>query len=131
MIKTTRTNRGYMPTIEYWISDDDGVPNLIAFPAHYDVCGRCRGSGVHVNPSIDGNGLSREDFDADPDFSDAYFSGCYDVTCYECKGLRVVPVLDEDRFNTEQVEWYAKFVLQESEESEYRQMCKMERMMGA
>jgi len=60
------------------------------------VCDRCRGKGSHCNPAIDGNGLTREDFDEDPDFEESYFRGDYDVACYDCKGLRVVPVVDED-----------------------------------
>lgn len=61
----------------------------------FEVCGTCDGRGTHVNPSIDSHGLSREDFDADPDFRDDYFAGRYDVACAECKGDRVVPALDE------------------------------------
>jgi hypothetical protein len=56
----------------------------------YEVCPRCRGEGKHVNPSIDSHGLSREDFDQDPDFEEDYFSGVYDVPCYVCSGARVV-----------------------------------------
>jgi len=61
----------------------------------YVVCELCGGTGKHVDPGIDSHGLSREDFNEDPDFADAYFSGQYDVTCYECKGKRVVPELDD------------------------------------
>lgn len=71
----------------------------VEFPAKFEVCERCRGKGSHCNPAIDGNGLSREDFDEDPDFEEAYFRGDYDVSCYECKGLRVVPVVDEERLS--------------------------------
>jgi hypothetical protein len=56
----------------------------------YEVCPRCRGEGKHVNPSIDSHGLTREDFDQDPDFEEDYFSGVYDVPCYVCSGARVV-----------------------------------------
>ena len=69
----------------------------IELPARFEVCGTCDGKGVHVNPSIDAHGLSREDFDADPDFREDYFSGRYDVACAECGGQRVVPEVDGDR----------------------------------
>jgi hypothetical protein len=59
----------------------------------FEVCSLCRGHGTHVNPSIDASGLAREDFD-DPDFAEGYTQGRYDVTCAECGGLRVVPVVD-------------------------------------
>lgn len=58
----------------------------------YDVCQTCRGRGKHVNPSIDAHGISGEEFAEDPDFRDEYVRGVYDVSCYECKGRRVVPV---------------------------------------
>lgn len=57
----------------------------------WEVCPRCEGEGKHVNPAIDGNGLSSEDFDELGDeFREDYFAGIYDVPCYECKGKRVV-----------------------------------------
>jgi hypothetical protein len=63
----------------------------------FEVCPTCKGRGEHVNPSIDANGLTREDFDQDPGFAEGYFRGDYNVACYLCDGLRVVPVpLDED-----------------------------------
>jgi hypothetical protein len=43
-----------------------------------------------VNPSIDCGGISDDDFRADPDFEEAYFSGMYDINCPECEGKRVV-----------------------------------------
>jgi len=60
------------------------------FPINFSVCPVCRGRGTHVNPSIDSHGLSREDFENDPDFAEDYFSGVYDVVCYECDGANVV-----------------------------------------
>lgn len=56
----------------------------------FRVCPTCEGYGTHVNPSIDAHGIGREEFDEDPDFEEAYFSGAYDVTCGECSGQRVV-----------------------------------------
>jgi len=45
--------------------------NMTAFvdemevPIHYVVCPTCNGRGKHVNPSIDCNGLTAEDFEQD------------------------------------------------------------------
>jgi hypothetical protein len=50
------------------------------------ICPACRGEGTCVNPNIDANGLSAEDFADDPDFADDYMSGAYDVTCAACHG---------------------------------------------
>jgi hypothetical protein len=75
------------------VEDSDG--NEIAIPARYAVCSVCNGKGTHVNPSIDSNGLSSEDFE-DRDFEEDYFSGIYDVPCNNCRGERVEPVADLD-----------------------------------
>lgn len=50
------------------------------------ICPACRGEGSCVNPNIDANGLTAEDFAEDPDFREDYFSGRYDQTCAACRG---------------------------------------------
>lgn len=69
-----------------------------ALPTHNEVCPRCQGEGKHVNPSIDGHGITAGEWDRDwdEDSRENYFSGVYDVPCHECKGLRVVKVVDRD-----------------------------------
>jgi len=80
--------------------DEEAEPrNVWLVPARYEVCGTCDGKGKHVNPSIDSNGLTAEDFDRDPDFFGDYMSGMYDVPCNECHGRRVSPVPDWDRMD--------------------------------
>lgn len=64
------------------IETEDGVE--LALPARFEVCPRCQGEGSHVNPAVDGNGLTAEDFDQDPDFHDDYMAGAYDVPCEQC-----------------------------------------------
>jgi hypothetical protein len=83
-----------MAKITFTMLDEETAEIEVELPAKNEVCGRCGGDGKHTNPAIDGNGISREDFDQDPDFEQAYFSGRYDVTCEECGGNRVVPVVD-------------------------------------
>lgn len=89
--------------------NDSGEEIETEFPLEYTVCSGCQGKGKHVHRAIDGHGLTREDFDEDPDFAEAYFSGRYDVTCEECDGARVVPVLalEEERFTPEQRDAWA------------------------
>lgn len=58
----------------------------------FAVCGTCEGRGTHVNPNIDRGGIPGSAFAEDPDFAEDYWSGRYDVTCFECEGARVVPV---------------------------------------
>lgn len=69
-------------------------PWEVEVPFRWEVCPTCQGSGCHVNPSIDAGGITREDFDEDPDFAHDYMSGRYDVQCSECRGKRVVPELE-------------------------------------
>lgn len=84
-----------MPTITFSTLDGEGCDLEIELPAKWEVCGRCNGNGKHVNPAIDGNGLSREDFDEDPDFEESYFRGDYDMKCEECDGRTTVVEIDE------------------------------------
>lgn len=56
----------------------------------WKVCPVCHGEGTTVNPSIDCNGLTAEDFAEDPDFAEDYRAGVYDQTCNACHGQRVV-----------------------------------------
>jgi hypothetical protein len=69
----------------------------IWLPSKFVVCPRCEGEGKHVNPNVDGNGISAEEFAEDPDFAESYFSGVYDVRCEECHGERVVSAVDVDK----------------------------------
>lgn len=59
-------------------------------PEKFCVCTLCKGEGTVVDPNIDAHGLSREDFDEDPDFAEEYMNGAYDIQCPRCKGQRVL-----------------------------------------
>lgn len=133
-----------MPKIDITITNGIGVERTLSLPAKYEVCESCRGEGKHVNPAIDGNGLSQEDFDQDPDFEEAYFSGVYDIQCLECKGARVVAKLDYEAMNDRGRRWYLGYRMGKSrgrivkrihemweDQAEYDRMCEMERRYGA
>ena len=47
------------------IIDEDG--EIVQLPTRKEVCPRCHGEGTHVNPNIDGHGLSPHDEDLDDD----------------------------------------------------------------
>ena len=80
----------------------------VEIPTTTATCPRCRGKRTHVNPAIDGNGLSAEDMDeAGPEFRDDYMAGVYDVACFECGGAGSVLVPDRDKLTREErVAWY-------------------------
>lgn len=90
------------PKFTFTLFSKDGEVIEVSLPAKFEVCSTCSGKGTRVNPSIDGNGLSREDFDADPDFAEGYMRGDYDITCSRCNGERVVSVVDRARLTKEQ-----------------------------
>jgi len=110
--------------------DDDSEEVDVILPVYFVVCGTCNGKGTHVNPSIDSNGLGQEDFDEDPEFAEAYFSGHYDVTCYDCGGEKVVPEIDEARCTPEQKQALEMHYEWLRSEADYAEECRMERMMG-
>jgi hypothetical protein len=93
----------------------DGDELEVSLPARFEVCPTCEGKGTHVNRAIDGNGLTREDFDQDPDFAEDYFRGGYDVQCEECKGTRVVAVVDKKRLSATQRAQYREHLKSEEE----------------
>jgi len=81
---------------------DDSVEETRTVRVRMEVCSTCDGRGQYVNPSIDSHGISREEFDEDPEFAEQYWgyrSGMYDVTCGECRGQKVVPVCLDDEVN--------------------------------
>jgi len=67
-------------------------------PIRFEACGSCEGKGSYVNPNIDRDGLTFEDFE-DRDFADDYMRGTYDVLCGECEGERVAPVYSGDDYS--------------------------------
>jgi hypothetical protein len=107
--------------------DDDEIPHEL--PAKYEVCPRCRGAGSHTNPSIDGHGITEEERERDWSDEDweRYLNGFYDVTCYECRGLRVVKVVDRENCDSELLARYDK---DRADDAAYERMCEMERRYG-
>lgn len=104
-------------TITLLDADDEGETIEVRFPARYEVCHRCHGTGTHVNPAIDGHGITAEEMDElGDDFRDDYMAGVYNVPCHECDGVRVVPVLAEDLMEPEELAHYYR-LMQEAWES--------------
>lgn len=100
-----------------------------AFPAKYEVCSRCRGTKTHVNPGVDGNGISADEMDElGDDFRDDYLGGVYDVACYDCGGEGMVLEFDRKQCSPDQLaeidEW-------DNDMADLRSIERMERMMGA
>lgn len=105
----------------------DGEEIVHELPWKWAVCDVCEGKGTHVNPSIDCGGLSREDFNDDPDFAYAYGAGLYDVPCNKCGGRTTIPVIDESRIDPELLKKYQAHL---KEEAEYVALCRSEFIHG-
>jgi hypothetical protein len=110
-------------TIEITIENDDGDEEVHELPSKFEVCGTCEGHGTHLHPAIGQHAYSTEEFDRefDEDERREYFKrgGMYDVQCEECKGLRVVPVVDEARLDKEDHAVYATWQKQQAQRAQW------------
>ncbi len=123
-------------TIKFETVNDDGEEVEYELAAKYEICPRCEGSGSHTNPSIDSHGITSEEWerDWDDESREMYFNGGYDVTCYECKGERVVLEVDEEQINNygtpEQKKMLEEYWNGIKADREYEAMCRAERRFG-
>lgn len=111
--------------MEYW--NDEHPTDTVNLPRTRVVCPVCDGEGKHVNPAIDRNGISAEDFANDPDFEEEYRSGVYDVRCDTCDGRNVI-----DRVNWDEADPYVRLAWEEWvwEWANYRAEIAAEQRMG-
>lgn len=119
-------------TYDVTTEDENGdeVEIEVSLPAKFEVCGTCDGRGSHVNPSIDADGISPEDFAEDPEFAESYFGGAYDQPCNECGGRRVVAVIDESHLNSTQARNLRLVRKAQREQATFEAECRAERAMG-
>ena len=101
--------RTFKMTLHKFLSIDE-LGDIVQLPSKKVVCPRCNGQGTHVNSAIDGNGLTYENFNDNPDFYSAYFKGRYDVICNTCNGQNVVDVLNEDECTPEQIKAHFEYL---------------------
>lgn len=116
-------------------TDEDGDETEHDLPSKFEVCHRCEGHGTHLNPAIGEHAYTREEFEEsfDEEGREEYFrrGGIYDVTCHECKGRRVVPVVDESCLSAGQKEVFARLQKQKEERARWAAEERAERMMEA
>lgn len=82
--------------ITYEIFDEQGDEHAVTFPARYEVCSGCRGTGGSSAYLGAFSSANDEDMDWLEENGEDYLSGAYDRTCEECNGLRVVVEIDRD-----------------------------------
>jgi hypothetical protein len=111
-------------TMRVKVYDSDGEEEVThTIPAKWEICSRCEGSGSHVNPSIDGHGITSDEWNG-PDWDDesreTYMSGGYDVACEAgCQGGKVL-VPDPDGASAKAKEVIARYQGQQEEEARDR-----------
>lgn len=105
--------------------DDDD--NELQITTAKEVCPTCRGEGTHVNPSIDGNGITADEWNYEwgEEEKEMYLSGGYDVVCNHCGGKNVIDVPDETHPNYPAYYAYmeAEWEMQAEMEAERRAGC--------
>lgn len=112
--------------------DDDGYEQEHSFPSKKEVCPRCNGEGKHVNPNVDGHGITAEEWeqDWDDESREMYFSGGYDVMCEECHGHNVVDVPDESRFSSQDKKVWEIYLRVQKDLHDLAREERAERLMG-
>lgn len=100
-----------------WIHDGDEITH--AFPFINEVCDRCQGFGTHLTPRIGNHAYTPEEFreSFDEEEAEQYFQrgGMYDVSCEECKGNKVIQVVDEENLSEEEKKLFEEYEEYESE----------------
>jgi len=117
--------------LEAILETDEGE-EVYYFPTKYEVCSTCDGKGSHVNPSIDSHGITSDEWQNDwsHEEQEEYMLGGYDVSCYECSGKRVVPVVDEDKCSDELKSKVAAWHKQLADLAVYDAQSRREQEMG-
>lgn len=113
--------------IKLEVMNANGLERTLTLPAKYEICGFCHGKGTHVNPNVDGHGISPDEFAEDPDFEEAYFSGVYDVRCHaDCDNGKML-VVDFDKLPKRLAD---RIMKEQNDRAAYESECRHERKMG-
>ena len=114
------------PTVLTWTDPETDETHTL--PSELVLCPTCRGKGTS---SAYLGAFTQEDREQmSHDEWDDYMGGCYDRTCEQCNGLRVIAVLDEDRARRVMPEVLAAFLADEEDERGYQAMVAAERRYG-
>lgn len=110
-----------IPNPEFQEGDEGIFPEYLDITSKFEVCPSCYGKGKSSGYL---GAFTQSDFEEQgPEFLEDYLNGEYDRTCPECKGQRVVEVIDESRNSPELIEAYNKHL---QEEYAYEQLVRME-----
>lgn len=80
----------------------------VELPATRIVCPACKGDGTELYGGLKGAAFSPGEME--PEFAEAYFGGAYDVPCSNCRGQRVIDIVDEEKLTPKMAERYWRAV---------------------
>lgn len=124
-------------TIKFTTENDDGEEIEHTLPSVMEVCSECNGHGTHLIAGMKGHAYTSEEFEDsfDEEERHEYFTpgGRYDVTCEECGGKNVVPVVDEKvcENNPELLATLELYYAKAADDAAYERECAAEKRMGA
>ena len=106
-------------TITFTHVYEDGDEEDFQLPAKFELCPKCKGKGSHMNPNIDGHGITSDEWERDwsEEEKESYRNGDYDVTCSKCNGEKVIKVVDEKAITPGMKPHYDAYVKQEQEKA--------------
>ena len=122
--------------IEVTLRNENGDEVVHHLPAKHEVCRRCEGHGTHLTPSIGEHCYTQEEFErefCDEEAREAYLTrgGMLDVTCLDCNGKNVVPVVDRSACTTEELKAVLnEYDRQAREERDYQRLVASELRFG-
>jgi DnaJ-class molecular chaperone len=122
-------------TVEIELHTDNGEEETFTLPSKNIICDRCEGHGSYVNPNIDGNGITGDEWAQWSDEEqETYLSGGYDVTCEDCNGNGTLQVPDVEACNANQLDILKRYNDKLADEAKYDAECaseiRMLRRMG-
>lgn len=107
-------------------SGDEEQEFTVYLPGKREICSTCDGDGHHSRHLGDVTEMIEED----EDFFEAYMAGQYDRVCEECKGGKIVVVVDWERAEASHPVETKRYAESLREDREYRALCEAERRMG-
>lgn len=110
-----------MKGITFLHETDEGEEVEITIRTKYEVCHVCEGRGTAWPKGLH---FTQSDFEEDPGLREQIAGGWYDRQCYNCHGLRVEEVADEEDPN------YTIYQDWQEAEWAYQRECEYEMRYG-
>jgi len=116
-------------SITWEYENDNGECYDVEIPAHWEICGTCRGEGKHSRAL---GAITMEDRDQywSEDEWEGYMNGDYDSPCSDCKGTGKVQGVDWAAFKSQNPEVHDAYDRYLQDMADLVAMERAERRMG-